>query len=39
VQIEDEAERFAFLLRRRAADKARDTRHHDPLVNRLHRSL
>ncbi|MFK0279450.1 hypothetical protein ACIQVL_03115 [Streptomyces sp. NPDC090499] len=39
VRVEDEAERFAFLLRRRAADMARDTRHHDPLVNRLHRSL
>lgn len=39
VQIEDQAERFAFLLRRRAADRARATRHHDPLVDRLHGSL
>ncbi|MFI7301340.1 hypothetical protein [Streptomyces sp. NPDC050121] len=39
VRIEDEAERFAFLTRRVAADKARDARHHDPLVDRLHRSL
>ncbi|MFG2795836.1 hypothetical protein [Streptomyces pseudovenezuelae] len=39
VRVEDEAERFAFVARRSAADKARDTRHHDPLVNRLHRSL
>ncbi|MFB8120610.1 hypothetical protein ACFQ6U_13480 [Streptomyces sp. NPDC056465] len=38
-QIEDEAERFAFLLRRTAADHARDTRHADPLVDRLHHSL
>jgi hypothetical protein len=30
VRIEDEVERFAFLTRRVAADKARDARHHDP---------
>ncbi|MFF4902310.1 hypothetical protein [Streptomyces sp. NPDC001068] len=39
VRVEDAAERFAFLLRRTAADQARDTRHHDPLVGRLHDSL
>lgn len=40
IRVEDEAERFAFILRRAAADQARDTRHnHDPLVERLHRSL
>ncbi|MEV8344512.1 hypothetical protein [Streptomyces niveus] len=38
-RIEDEAEGFAYLLRRTAADQARDTRHHDPLVTRLHHSL
>ncbi|MFF8696292.1 hypothetical protein ACF08W_29175 [Streptomyces sp. NPDC015144] len=38
-RIEDEAEGFAYLLRRAAADQARDTRHHDPLVDRLHHSL
>ncbi|MEU5748273.1 hypothetical protein ABZ804_22375 [Streptomyces sp. NPDC047726] len=38
-RIEDEAEQFAFLLRRTAADQARDTRHLDPLVDRLHHSL
>ncbi|MET8717441.1 hypothetical protein ABZV52_30195 [Streptomyces sp. NPDC004735] len=38
-QIEDEAERFAFLLRRTAADQARNSRHPDPLVDRLHQSL
>jgi hypothetical protein len=39
VRVEDEAERFAFLLRRTAADQAHDSRHHDPLVGRLHDSL
>lgn len=39
VAIENEAERFAYVLRRTAADQARDTRHQDPLVNRLHHSL
>ncbi|MFF2522173.1 hypothetical protein [Streptomyces liangshanensis] len=39
VRIEDEAEGFAFLLRRTAAERASDTRHHDPLVDRLHHSL
>ncbi|MFJ4880103.1 hypothetical protein ACIP93_33515 [Streptomyces sp. NPDC088745] len=38
-QIEDQAERFAFQLRRAAAEQARNTRHHDPLVDRLHHSL
>ncbi|MEU5978468.1 hypothetical protein [Streptomyces sp. NPDC047315] len=38
-QIEDAAERYAFALRRLAAQQARDTRHHDPLVDRLHHSL
>ncbi|MER6109272.1 hypothetical protein [Streptomyces hirsutus] len=38
-QVEDEAERYAFALRRRAAEQARDTRHHHPLVDRLHHSL
>ncbi|OVZ99508.1 hypothetical protein B9W64_37580 [Streptomyces sp. CS159] len=38
-RIEDEAERYAFTLRRFAAEQARDTRHHDPLVDRLHQSL
>lgn len=37
--VEDQAERFAFALRRTAADQARDTRHGDPLVDRLHHSL
>jgi hypothetical protein len=39
VQVEKEAEGFAFLLRRLAAEHARATRHHDPLVDRLHHSL
>ncbi|WP_328491205.1 hypothetical protein [Streptomyces zaomyceticus] len=38
-RVEDEAERFAFLLRRSAAQLAHDTRHNDPLVDRLHNSL
>ncbi|MFD7501550.1 hypothetical protein [Streptomyces sp. NPDC059850] len=38
-RIEDEAERYAFLIRRTAAEQARNTRHHDPLVERLHHSL
>ncbi|MFF9901344.1 hypothetical protein [Streptomyces longispororuber] len=39
IRLEDEAERFAFLLRRTADKAARDKRHHDPLVDRLHHSL
>ncbi|MFK0159088.1 hypothetical protein ACIQVK_44340 [Streptomyces sp. NPDC090493] len=39
VRIENEAEGFAYLLRRKAAEHARDSRHHDPLVDRLHHSL
>ncbi|RZU28206.1 hypothetical protein EV284_6372 [Streptomyces sp. BK022] len=38
-RVEDEAERYAFLLRRRADDQARESRHRDPLVGRLHHSL
>ncbi|MET9776105.1 hypothetical protein ABZ023_17925 [Streptomyces sp. NPDC006367] len=38
-QIEDEAERYAYLLRRAAAEQARETRHDDPLVGRLHHRL
>ncbi|MFK0294275.1 hypothetical protein ACIQU6_27910 [Streptomyces sp. NPDC090442] len=39
-QIENEAERFAFLLRRKADEHARDTRYGaDPLLHRLHHSL
>lgn len=37
--VEDAAEAFAFALRRTAAELARDTRHRDPLVDRLHHSL
>ncbi|MET8696837.1 hypothetical protein ABZV65_30355 [Streptomyces bauhiniae] len=37
--VEDEAERYAFLLRRAADDQARESRHRDPLVGRLHHSL
>ncbi|MFD0416828.1 hypothetical protein [Streptomyces sp. NPDC127108] len=40
VQIEDQAEEFAFRLRRVAAQQARETRHRgDPLVERMHHSL
>ncbi|MFG2408714.1 hypothetical protein ACGFR8_31105 [Streptomyces brevispora] len=38
-QVESEAETYAFLLRRTAAEQARDSRHDDPLVDRLHHSL
>lgn len=38
-RVENEAEKFAFLLRRTADEQARDSRHGDPLVDRLHHSL
>jgi hypothetical protein len=39
-RYETQAEDFAHLLRRKAADQARDTRYQaDPLLDRLHRSL
>ncbi|NUL25962.1 ImmA/IrrE family metallo-endopeptidase [Streptomyces lunaelactis] len=39
-RIENEAERFAFLLRRTADQQARDTQYGaDPLLDRLHHSL
>ncbi|PAZ12325.1 hypothetical protein CLM62_30675 [Streptomyces sp. SA15] len=40
VEIEDQAEAFAFLLRKKAHEHARDSRYEsDPLLDRLHRSL
>lgn len=40
VQIEEQAEEFAFHLRRVTARQARETRHRgDPLVDRVHHSL
>ncbi|GEB50431.1 hypothetical protein [Streptomyces cacaoi] len=40
VQIEDQAERFAFALRRKATELARENRHRgDDLLDRLHHSL
>lgn len=40
VEIENQAEAFAFLLRKRADQRARDTRYQsDPLLHRLHRAL
>ncbi|MFJ4988704.1 hypothetical protein ACIP9H_33505 [Streptomyces sp. NPDC088732] len=39
-RIEDQAENFAFLLRRRAAAQAHNSRYQaDPLLDRLHNSL
>lgn len=40
VKVEDQAERFAFALRREAADRARENRHSDdPLLDRLYKAL
>ncbi|MFI5664379.1 hypothetical protein [Streptomyces sp. NPDC051684] len=40
VQAEDQAERFAFALRRKAAAQARENRHRDDvLLDRLYKSL
>lgn len=40
VRIEDQAERFAFALRRKAAVQARENRHHgDALLDRLYKVL
>ncbi|GAA2880810.1 hypothetical protein [Streptomyces mexicanus] len=40
LRVEDQAEQFAFALRRKAAERARENRHrHDPLLDRLYKSL
>lgn len=40
IQIEDQAEQFAFALRRKATDQARENRHRgDPLLHRLYNVL
>ncbi|MEV0437673.1 hypothetical protein AB0I84_21190 [Streptomyces spectabilis] len=40
VQLEDQAEKFAFALRRKAAAQARENRHRgDPLLDRLYKVL
>ncbi|GGR75047.1 hypothetical protein GCM10010252_11800 [Streptomyces aureoverticillatus] len=40
VKVEDQAERFAFALRRKARDRAREDQHSDaPLLDRLYKAL
>lgn len=40
IRVEDQAEQFAFLLRRKAAVQARENRHSDdPLLDRLYKAL
>ncbi|QEU90497.1 hypothetical protein [Streptomyces kanamyceticus] len=40
VKVEDQAERFAFALRRKALDRARENQHSgDPLLDRLYKAL
>lgn len=40
VKVEDQAEKFAYALRREAVDRARENRHSDdPLLDRLYKSL
>ncbi|MFE0177964.1 hypothetical protein ACFWZ2_37210 [Streptomyces sp. NPDC059002] len=40
VKVEDQAEKFAFALRRQALDRARENQHSgDPLLDRLYKAL